>query len=197
VEKQNLDLVTINSHKIYGPKGVGALFIRKGTRIVPWQHGGGHEFNKRSGTENIPGIVGFAKAAEVTREEDIKHMTELRDRLMNSIPAEILDSWLNGPRERRLCNNANFSFRFIEGESIILRLDQKGIAVSTGSACSSHSLEPSHVLIAIGLKPEEAHGSVRITVGKENTMDEIDFAIESLKEVVEELRKMSPFAKER
>jgi len=163
---------------------------------VPWQHGGGHEFNLRSGTENIPGIVGFARATEVTKEKDIRHMTELRDRLIDEILKEIPDSWLNGPKEGRLCNNANFSFRFIEGESIVLRLDQKGISVSTGSACSSHSLEPSHVLIAIGLKPEEAHGSVRITVGKENTMGEIDFAIESLQEVVKDLRKMSPFAKD-
>jgi len=195
VGKHNLDLVTINSHKIYGPKGVGALFVRKGTRIIPWQHGGGHEFSKRSGTENIPGIVGFAKATEVTGEKEIQHMTRLRDRLIAGIPGEFPDSWLNGPKENRLCNNANFSFRHIEGESIVLRMDQKGIAVSTGSACSSHSLEPSHVMIAIGLKPEEAHGSVRITVGKENTMEEIEFAIESLREVTDGLRKMSPFVK--
>jgi len=194
-ERQNLGLVTINSHKIYGPKGVGALFVRKGTRIIPWQHGGGHEFNKRSGTENIPGIVGFAKATEVTGEKEIQHMAKLRDRLIAGIPGEFPDSWLNGPKENRLCNNANFSFKHIEGESIVLKMDMKGIAVSTGSACSSHSLEPSHVLIAMGLKPEEAHGSVRITVGKENTMDEIDFAIESLREVTDGLRKMSPFVK--
>jgi len=195
VEKQNLNLATINSHKIYGPKGVGALFIRKGTRIIPWQHGGGHEFSKRSGTENISAIVGFAKATEVTGEKEIQHMTRLRDRLIAEIPREFPDSWLNGPKENRLCNNANFSFRYIEGESIVLRMDQKGIAVSTGSACSSHSLEPSHVLTAMGLKPEEAHGSVRITVGKENTMEEIEFAIESLREVTDGLRKMSPFVK--
>jgi len=195
VEKQNLNLATINSHKIYGPKGVGALFIGKGTRIIPWQHGGGHEFNKRSGTENISAIVGFAKATEVTGEKEIQHMTRLRDRLIAEIPREFPDSWLNGPKENRLCNNANFSFKFIEGESIVLRMDQKGIAVSTGSACSSQSLEPSHVLTAMGLKPEEAHGSVRITVGKENRMEEIEFAIESLREVVEGLRKMSPFTK--
>ena len=195
VGKQNHDLVTINSHKIYGPKGVGALFVRKGTRIIPWQHGGGHEFNKRSGTENIPAIVGFAKATDVTGEKEIQHMTKLRDRLIAGIPGEFPDSWLNGPKENRLCNNANFSFKHIEGESIVLRMDQKGIAVSTGSACSSHSLEPSHVMIAIGLKPEEAHGSARITVGKENTMEEIEFAIESLREVTDGLRKMSPFVK--
>ncbi len=188
VKKQNLDLVTINSHKIYGPKGVGALFIRKGTRIEPWQHGGGHEFNLRSGTENIPGIVGFAKASEITGEREIQQMMKLRNRLVDGILDEIPDSWLNGPRENRLCNNANISFNRIDGNSLLHELDRKGISVSTASACSSHSREPSHVLRAIGLTPEEANGSIRITVGKENTTDEIDFSIESIKELVEKLR---------
>ena len=191
VEKQNIDLLTINSHKIYGPKGVGALFIRKGVRIEPLAHGGGHEFNLRSGTENIPGIVGFAKAPEVTKQKDIEHMTGLRDKLIKEI-SKIPDSRLNGHPEKRLCNNANFSFKYVEGESMVLMLDAKGICVSTGSACSSYSLEPSHVLRAIGLTPEDAHGSIRLTIGKENTIEEIKYTIDALKETIERLRAMSP-----
>ena len=194
LKKQNIDLLTINAHKIYGPKGVGALFVRNGIKIDPLAHGGGHEFGLRSGTENVPGIVGFAKATEITKEKDVEHMTKLRDMLIKNA-LEIEDSWLNGPRKQRLCNNANFSFKYIEGESLILYLDVKGIATSTGSACSSKSLEPSHVLTAIGLKPEEAHGSIRMTVGKENTEDEMKYTIKVLKESVESLRKISPFAR--
>jgi cysteine desulfurase len=194
LKKQNIDLLTINAHKIYGPKGIGALIIRNGVKIDPWLHGGGQESGLRSGTENIASIVGFAKAAEIAKEKDVEHMTKLRDMIITTI-LEIKDSWLNGPKKQRLCNNTNFSFRFVEGESLILHLDSKGIATSTGSACSSKSLEPSHVLTAIGLTPEEAHGSVRISIGRENTKEEIDYTIESLKEAVDILRKISPFKK--
>ncbi len=193
VKRDNIDLLTINSHKIYGPKGVGALYIRKGVRIDPLLHGGGHEFNRRSGTENIPGIVGFAKATEVTRERDILHMTKLRDRLIKTIPREIPHSRLNGHPTERLCNNTNFSFNYIEGESLLLRLDVKGICASTGSACSSHSLEPSHVLMSTGMKPEYSHGSLRLTLGKDNTLNEIGYTLDALRESVEDLRRISPF----
>lgn len=193
VKRDNIDLLTINSHKIYGPKGVGALYIRKGVRIDPLLHGGGHEFNRRSGTENIPGIVGFAKATEVTRERDILHMTQLRDRLIKTISREISHSRLNGHPTERLCNNTNFSFNYIEGESLLLRLDAKGICASTGSACSSHSLEPSHVLMSIGMKPEYAHGSLRLTLGKDNTLNEIEYTLDAVRESVEDLRRISPF----
>jgi len=191
VKKQNLDLMTINSHKIYGPKGIGALYIKNGVKIDPLAHGGGHEFKMRSGTENIPGVVGFAKATEVTTEKDVEHMTKLRDMLIKGALG-IEDSRLNGHPEKRLCNNANISFKYIEGESLILHLDAEGIAASTGSACSSKSLEPSHVLTALGLKPEVAHGSIRLSVGKENTVEEIERTLEVLKESVETLRKISP-----
>jgi len=195
VKKQNLDLITINSHKIHGPKGVGALYIKKGTNIHPLLHGGGHEFGLRSGTENISGIVGFAKAVEVAKEKHIKHMTKLRDKLINGILKEIPHTRLNGPKEKRLCNNANISFEFIEGESLLMRLDDKGIEVSTGSACSSKSLDPSHVLLAIGLKHEIAHGSIRFSLSKYTTEEEIDYTIKILKEEVKALREMSPLVK--
>lgn len=194
LEKQNIDLITINAHKIYGPKGIGALVIRKGIKIDPLLHGGGHEFGFRSGTENVPGIVGFAKAVEIAKERDVEHMTKLRDMLIEGA-LEIEDSRLNGPRKKRLCNNTNFSFKFIEGESLVLHLDAKGICASTGSACSSHSLEPSHVLLAIGLTPEEAHGSIRMTVGRENTEEEIKYTLEVLEEAVNKLREISPFGR--
>jgi cysteine desulfurase len=192
VEKQKLDLVTINAHKIYGPKGVGALYIRKGIKIEPWLHGGGHEKGFRSGTENVPGIVGFAKATEVTTALDIEQMENLRAILIKG-SLEIPNSFLNGHPKLRLCNNANISFRFIEGESLVLRLDAKGIEASTGSACSSHSLEPSHVLLAMGLSPIDAHSSLRLTLGRNTTRDEIDYTLEVLNHEVENLRKISPF----
>jgi len=192
LEKDNIDMLTVNSHKIYGPKGVGGLFVREGTKIDPLLHGGGHEFGMRSGTVNVPGIVGFAKAAEIMKDSHISHMSGLRDMLIDGVSG-IEESWLNGPGKDRLCNNAHFSFRHIEGESLIVHLDLKGIQASTGSACSSKSLEPSHVLLAIGLKPEDAHGSVRFSVGKENTKDDIKYTIESLEEAVSTLRKISPF----
>ena len=194
LKKQNIDLVTINSHKIYGPKGVGGLFIRNGVKIDPLLHGGGHEFGLRSSTENIAGIVGFAKAVEIAKDKDVEYMAKLRDMIIENV-LKIGDSCLNGPRKERLCNNTNFSFKNVEGESLILHLDMKGIATSTGSACSSKSLEPSHVLTAIGLKPEEAHGSIRMSVGKENTKNEIEYTLEILKESVKILRSMSPFKK--
>lgn len=195
LEKQNIDLLTINSHKIYGPKGVGGLFVRQGVRADPLLHGGGHEFGLRSGTENVSGIVGFAKAAEMMKEDHVEHMARLRDMLIKGA-LEIEDSWLNGPTKDRLCNNANFTFRFIEGESLVVHMDMKGIAASTGSACSSNTLEPSHVLSAIGLKPEESHGSIRMSVGRENTKGEIEYTLEVLKDAVEKLRKISPFKRQ-
>ncbi len=193
VKDFNLDLLTISSHKIYGPKGVGALIVREGVRIDPLFHGGGHEFGKRSGTENVAGIVGFGKAVEIASKEDVEHMRKLRDRIISRVLNEIEGVRLNGHPKLRLCNNANFSFKGIEGESLVYRLDDHGIMCSTGSACSSGSLEPSHVLLAIGLKPEEAHGSLRMTTGRENTIEEIDYAIDVLKREVEELRKLSPY----
>ena len=193
VRKQNLDLVTINSHKIHGPKGVGALYIREGVKIAPLSQGGEHERNLRAGTENVAGIVGFAKAADITGRAQVEQLKALKDRLIKGVLSGVDEAWLNGHPERRLCNNANFAFKGIEGEALILRLDMKGIACSTGSACSSHSLEPSHVLIALGLKPEECHGSLRMTLGVENTREEIEYAIEAVGEDVGNLRKISPF----
>jgi cysteine desulfurase len=192
VEVQNLDLVTINAHKIYGPKGVGALYIRDGTKITPVNHGGQHEKNLRGGTENIPGIVGFAKAAELMNRKDILHMQELRDALVKKVLLEVEGSQLNGHPCERICNNANFTFPGVEGESLILRIDMRGIAGSTGSACSSQSLMPSHVLLAIGLKPEDAHGSLRITTGLDSSIEDMNYAASVIEEEVAKLRKMSP-----
>jgi cysteine desulfurase len=198
VEKDNINLLTINSHKIYGPKGVGALYIRKGTIITPWQHGGGHEFGKRSGTENVPGIVGFGKAVEIAKKSDAEKMRKIRDYLIKNIEKRVPEVLLNGPKgEKRLCNNVNFSYIGIEGESILLRLNEKGSIVSTGSACSSRSLEPSHVLIAMGRKHEIAHGSIRMSLGKWNTMAEAKYVVEQTSKVVKDLRKMSPLWNEK
>ncbi|MEM7816591.1 MAG: cysteine desulfurase family protein [Candidatus Aenigmatarchaeota archaeon] len=196
IPMEYVDLITINAHKIYGPKGIGGLFIRKDVKIDPLLHGGGHEFGLRSGTENVASIVGFGKAVEIARKEHVDKMQALNKMLIKGA-LEIEGTRLNGPLpgEKRLCNNTNISFKWVEGESIVLRLDSFGIAASTGSACSSHSLEPSHVLLAIGLTPEDAHGSVRFSVGKENTKDEIKYTIECLKKIVEDLRKASPFYK--
>lgn len=193
VKKQRLDLVSINSHKICGPKGVGALYIRDGVNIASQSQGGEHERNLRAGTENVPGIVGFAKAAEITGAKENAHVKSLRDRLIGGVLSGVEGSTLNGHPEKRLCNNANFLFKGIEGEALLLRLDMKGVACSTGSACSSHSLMPSHVLLATGLAPEECHGSLRMTLGKDNTIEEIDYALEAVKEEVANLRKISPF----
>ena len=191
------DRVTLNAHKIHGPKGVGALYIKKGTKITPLSHGGGHEFGKRSGTENVPGIVGFAKAVQLAMDKKhVANMEKMRNRMINEIEAKIHDIILNGPRgEGRLCNNVNFSFKFVEGEAIGTYLGAEGICSSTGSACSSKSLEPSHVLMAIGLKPEEAHGSTRLTLSRYTTDEEIDKALEALPRIVEKLRKISPLTR--
>jgi cysteine desulfurase len=197
VKKQNLDMVTLNAHKIHGPKGVGVLYIRSGIKITPLAHGGGHEFKLRSGTENVPGIVGFAKSVKLAmNDKHIKHMARLRDRLIEDIIKRIPETRLNGAKgENRLCNNVNFAFKYVEGESIGAMLDAKGISSSTGSACSSKSLEPSHVLIAIGLKPEDAHGSLRLTLSRFTKEEEIDNVIAELPKIIEKLRKMSPLTR--
>jgi len=191
VKKQNVDLMTINAQKIHGPKGVAALYIREGVKIVPLLHGGGHEFKVRSSTENVPGIVGFAKAVKISSNSDIKKMTFLRDKLIKGL-LEIPNVKLNGPRENRLCNNVNVSFNNIEGEAVGSFLNAKGIFGSTGSACSSKSLEPSHVLLAIGLTPLQANSSIRLSLSKFTTEEEIDYVLKELKIIVEKLRKISP-----
>jgi cysteine desulfurase len=195
VEDMNVDLLSISAHKLHGPKGVGALYIRKGVRIDPLFHGGGHERGVRPGTENIPGIVGLGKACQLAEEnlyENMEYVASLRDQLIKGVLGSIEQSFLNGHPTKRLPNNANFRFSSIEGESLILQLDSKGINASTGSACSSNKLEPSHVLMAIGLEEVDAHGSLRISLGKENTPKDIDSSIVVIKEVVERLRSMSP-----
>lgn len=194
VKKQNIDLISLSAHKIYGPKGVGALYIKKDlkNKFGVFLHGGGHEFGLRSGTENIAGIVGMAKAVEICQKLDNKKIKTLRDKLIKGV-LKIPESFLNGHPEKRLSNNANFIFKAIEGESLVLMLDEKGIAASTGSACSSKSLEPSHVLRALGLKPEEAHGSLRLTLSKDTTEEEIEHVLDVLPKAVDELRKISPF----
>ncbi len=196
VDSLNISLLSMSAHKIYGPKGVGALYLRKGTFIEPQLHGGGHERNLRSSTENVPGIVGFGKACELAKERlpEEEKITALRDRLISGI-LEIKDSYLNGHPAKRLPNNANFRFSYIEGESMVLNLDMKGISASTGSACSSTSLEPSHVLLAIGLKPEEAHGSLRLTLGRGNAIEDVDYVVSVLPEIVNKLRMISPLAR--
>jgi cysteine desulfurase len=193
VDALGIDLLSMSAHKMYGPKGVGAIYIRKGTAVEAQLHGGGHEKNLRSGTENVSGIIGFGKACELARErlpEEAK-LADLRDSLIRGI-LEIKESYLNGHPAKRLPNNANFRFSYIEGESMVLNLDMKGISASTGSACSSISLEPSHVLLAIGLKPEEAHGSLRLTLGRENTQEDVDYVVSILPEIVNKLRMISP-----
>ena len=196
VKDLNIDLMTVSSHKIYGPKGVGALYIRKGVRIVPLTHGGSQEKKRRSGTENTPGIIGFGKACELIGKrmvEEAKLQTKLRDKLMNGILERIEYVKVNGPLgEKRLPNNVNVSIRFVEGESLLLSLDMLGIAASSGSACTSGSLDPSHVLLAMGLVHEIAHGSLRFSLGRQNTEEEIDYVLEQLPKIVERLRMMSP-----
>ncbi len=196
VDTLGISLLSMSAHKIYGPKGVGALYLRKGTFVEPQLHGGGHERNLRSSTENVPGIVGFGKACELAKERlpEEEKLAGLRDRLIEGI-LEIKDSYLNGHPVKRLPNNVNVRFSFIEGESMILNLDMKGVSASTGSACSSTSLEPSHVLMAIGLKPEEAHGSLRLTLGRGNTQEDVDYVISVLPEIVNKLRMISPLAR--
>jgi cysteine desulfurase len=195
VKEMGIDLLSLAAHKFYGPKGVGALYIKKGTKIDNLVHGGGQEKKKRAGTENIPGIVGLGKAIELATENLEEHNAKIeamRDRLLNGIMERIPETKLNGHRERRLPGNLNVSFRFIEGEGLLLLLDQHGICASTGSACSSGSLDPSHVLLAIGLPHEIAHGSLRLSVGDLNTEEDVDYVLEALPKIVQRLREMSP-----
>ena len=191
----NVDLLSLSGHKFYGPKGTGALYIRRGTRIETLIHGGGQEQRRRAGTENVPGIVGLGRAIELATADIAGHnrrIAAMRDRLVRGVLDAIPDARLNGHPTERLANNANFSFRYVEGESILLLLDGRGIAASTGSACSSGSLDPSHVLLAIGLSHEEAHGSLRLTLGDANTEDDVDYILEVLPEVIGRLRDISP-----
>ena len=195
VVAENIDMLSASGHKLNGPKGIGFLYIKKGLKLRSLIHGGGQERKRRAGTENVPGIVGFGKAVELAvagMEEKIKKETELRDYMIERVLAEIPYVRLNGHRTLRLPNNANFSFQFIEGESLLIMLDMKGICASSGSACTSGSLDPSHVLLAIGLPHEIAHGSLRLTLSEETTKEEIDFTIEQLKAIVANLRNMSP-----
>ena len=196
VNKMNVDLLTSSSHKMYGPKGAATLFIREGTKIEPLIHGGGHESGLRSSTVNVAAIVGFAEAVRICKKETKKEsarLIKLRDKLINGILKKIEGSHLNGHPKLRLSNNANFWFEFIEGESIVIQLDLLGIAASTGSACSSAKLEPSHVLLAIGLRHERAHGSLRLTLGRWTTEKDIDYVLEALPKVKKRLREISPF----
>jgi cysteine desulfurase len=196
VVKMNIDLLTISSHKIYGPKGVGALYVRRGVKISPLVFGGSQEKKMRSGTENAPGIIGFGKACELAglrMNEENKALRQLRDKLIKGIMDNIPSVKLNGPSgDKRLPNNVNISISFVEGESLLLSLDMIGIAASSGSACTSGSLDPSHVLLAMGLSHEVAHGSLRFSLGRQNTEEEIDIVIQELPKIVERLRAMSP-----
>ncbi|MHB1346416.1 MAG: cysteine desulfurase NifS [Candidatus Humimicrobiaceae bacterium] len=194
-DELNIDMLSASAHKIYGPKGVGLLYIRKGTKIQPFLNGGSQEKKLRASTHNVPGIVGFGKAIELASrnmKKEAAEVTNLRDRLINGVLANIKDTKLNGDSSHRLPNNVNFSVKFVEGEGMVLGLDLEGIAVSSGSACTSGSLEPSHVLRAIGRTADLAHGSVRFTLGKFNTIQEVDYALEKLIKIVSRLRKMSP-----
>jgi cysteine desulfurase len=195
VEELNIDMLSASAHKLNGPKGIGCLYIRKGLKLRSYIHGGAQERRRRAGTENVPGIVGFGKAVEIAM-QTMKERTEkeiaLRELLVKKILKEVPYTRVNGHRTKRLPNNANFSFQFIEGESLLIMLDMKGIAGSSGSACTSGSLDPSHVLLAIGLPHEIAHGSLRLTLSDENTEEEIDYVVEQVKEIVDKLRSMSP-----
>ena len=195
VDEDQIDMLSASGHKLNGPKGIGFLYIRKGVKIRSFIHGGAQERRRRAGTENVPGIVGFGKAVEravSTMEARTKKERELRDYLIERIEKEIPYCRLNGDRTKRLPNNVNFSFRFIEGESLLIMLDMKGICASSGSACTSGSLDPSHVLLAIGLPHEIAHGSLRMTLSEETTKEDLDYVVENLKEIVGNLRSMSP-----
>jgi cysteine desulfurase len=191
-----VDLITVSAHALHGPKGVGGLYIRKGTPITKWLDGGFQEFDLRAGLENIPGAVGFAKAVELVTAEENRRLQAIRDRIIDRILDEIPETTLNGHRRKRLPQNVNISFHFVEGESITLHLDMHGFAVSTGSACFSRSLQGSHVIYGIGGDHERAHGSIRITLGRYNTMEEADAVVKTLSEVVQELRNISPLGKE-
>lgn len=195
VKEMNIDSLSMSAHKFYGPKGVGALYIKKGIAFQKFMNGGHQERNKRAGTENVPAIVGMGKAIEIAYsdlEKHTKQIKDLRDYYINQVKDKIPYIKINGDMEKRLPGNSNISFRFIEGEGLLLNLDLKGICASSGSACTSGSLDPSHVLLAIGLPHEIAHGSLRISIGKYNTKEEIDYVVESLVEIVGRLREMSP-----
>lgn len=195
VDECHIDMLSASGHKLNGPKGIGFLYIRKGVKIRSFVHGGAQERRRRAGTENVTGIVGLGKAVEIafdTMQERTNKEIELRNHLIQRILTEIPYTRLNGDKEQRLPNNVNVSFQFIEGESLLIMLDMKGICASSGSACTSGSLDPSHVLLAIGLPHEIAHGSLRLTLGDENTMEEMDYVVDSLKEIVSKLRSMSP-----
>jgi cysteine desulfurase len=200
VNELGVDLMSMSAHKLYGPKGVGALFIRKGTKIVSLLHGGEQERRRRASTENVPGIVGLGKAAELAQQEmdeEARRLALLRDKLIKNLLERIEHTQVNGHPTRRLPNNVNISVEYVEGESMCLNLDLEGICASTGSACSSSSAEPSHVLLALGLPPQQAHGSLRFTLGKWTTEDDIERVLEVLPRVVEKLRAMSPLLKKR
>ncbi len=195
VDEMNIDMLSASAHKLNGPKGIGFLYIRKGLKLRSFVHGGGQERRRRAGTENVPGIIGFGKAAEIamaTLEERMAYETKLRDLLIDRVLREVPYTRLNGDRKKRLPNNANFSFQFIEGESLLIMLDMQDICASSGSACTSGSLDPSHVLLAIGLPHEIAHGSLRLTLSHETTEEEIKYTVEKIKEIVGKLRSMSP-----
>ena len=195
VQDMNIDSLSLSAHKFYGPKGVGALYVRKGVKFTKYINGGHQEKNKRAGTENVAGIVGLAKALEISHKDMEKHnkqIKELRDYYVQEVKQKIPYIKINGDLEKRLPGNSNISFRFIEGESLLLNLDLKGICASSGSACTSGSLDPSHVLLAIGLPHEIAHGSLRISIGKYNTKEEIEYTVSCLTEIVQRLRDVSP-----
>ena len=195
VDEYHIDMLSASGHKLNGPKGIGFLYIRTGLKLRSFVHGGAQERSRRAGTENVTGIVGLAKAVEIafaTMEERTKKETAMRDHLIDRLLAEVPYARLNGHRTKRLPNNVNISFQFIEGESMLIMLDMKGICASSGSACTSGSLDPSHVLLAIGLPHEIAHGSLRMTLGDENTMEEMDYVADQIKEIVTKLRAMSP-----
>ena len=196
VKKVPVDLVTVAAHTIHGPKGVGGLYIRQGTPLVKWMDGGFQEFNLRAGLENIPGAVGFARAVELVTPEETQRLQAIRDRIIDRALAEIPRTTLNGHRWQRLPQNANVTFHFVEGESITLHLDMRGFAVSTGSACFSRSLEGSHVIYGIGGDHERAHGSIRFTPGRYNSIEDADAVVDALAEIVHELREISPLGKE-
>ena len=200
VDNMGIDLMSMSGHKIYGPKGVGALYIRKGTKISNFIHGGAQEMKKRAGTENLAGIVGFGKAAELAKENlesHINRVSELRDYFISEVTSKIPDTIVNGSMEHRHPGNANISFEYIEGESMLILLDMNGISVSTGSACSSKSLTPSHVLSAMGIPVERIHGTLRFTIGDPTTKEDIDYVIEKLVEIVQKLRELSPVSREK
>ena len=195
VDELHIDMLSSSGHKLNGPKGIGFLYIRKGVKIRSFVHGGAQERKRRAGTENVPGIVGYGKAAEIaakTMKERTAKEIELRDHLIDRVLAEVPYTRLNGHRSNRLPNNANFSFQFVEGESLLILLDNNGICGSSGSACTSGSLDPSHVLLAIGLPHEIAHDSLRLTLSAETTMEDIDFVVDCIKQIIERLRSMSP-----